>query len=55
MSANTATNRGVIFFSFDLLQVRRMEKKANKVAFKSEKIKQELAMMHAKHQRGKKL
>ncbi|XP_067033172.1 protein LTV1 homolog [Acropora muricata] len=36
-------------------KVRRMEKKANKVAFKSEKIKQELSMMHAKHQRGKKL
>ena len=32
-----------------------MEKKANKIAFKSEKQKQEFSLMHSKQQQGKKL
>ena len=38
-----------------LLQVRRMEKKANKMAFKSEKQRQEQSLLNTKQQQGKKL
>lgn len=40
---------------FVILQFRRMEKKANKTAFKSEKQRQEQSMMNTKLQQGKKL
>ena len=38
-----------------LLQMRRMEKKANKIAFKSEKQRQEQSLLNTKQQQGKKL
>ena len=43
------------FITFVVLQVRRMEKKANKIAFKSEKQRQEQSMVNTKQQQGKKL
>ena len=49
---STRVNLSAFFF---LLQVRRMEKKANKIAFKSEKQRQEQSLLNTKQQQGKKL